>query len=184
VEWTPFAGEIAVVLCHSGVRHTLADGEYNALRRNCESAARGLGVKSLRSVDPPLLAAHRQRLSEREYQCAYHIVGENQRVIHGERALRADDFAQFGQYLFQSHESSRGFFKNSCEELDLLVDAARRHPGCLGARLTGGGFGGATLNLVARDQVEEFRRHLAEEYLEKTGRRPESWVCRVVEGAG
>jgi galactokinase len=184
VDWTPLIGEVAVVISHSGVKHALADGEYNALRRHCESAARALGVRALRMVDAQDLAAGRTRLEERDYQCAYHIVGENQRVTHGERALRDHDLAQFGQFLFQSHASSRDFFKNSCPELDVLVDFARAHPACLGARLTGGGFGGATLSLVQRDQVEVFRRQLAAHYADKTGRTLESWICQVVDGAG
>lgn len=183
VDWTPFLGDFAVVICHSGVRHALADGEYNTLRRHCESAAQTLGVRSLRSVEPKDLAAGKAKLSERDYQCAAHIVGENQRVLFGERALRADDLAQFGQYLFQSHESSRDSFKNSCPELDLLVELARAHPGCIGARLTGGGFGGATLNLVRRDQIDDFRSRIGVQYQERLGRKLESWICQVVDGA-
>ena len=95
-------------------------------------------------MDLPYLAANRSRLSERDHQCAYHFAGESQRVIFGARALRDGDFAQFGQYMIQSHESSRDFFRNSCPDLDLLDDHARVHPASLGARLTGGGFGGAT----------------------------------------
>jgi len=95
-------------------------------------------------VDPKYLGANKEKLTEREYQCAYHIVGEIQRVVFGARALRDGDFVQFGQFMFQSHESSRDFFKNSTPELDALVDAARELDGCYGARLTGGGFGGAT----------------------------------------
>ena len=184
VEWTPLDGQAEVVICHSGVRHALADGEYNALRRHCEAAARALGARSLRGVEAKDLTARQGQLPEREYQCARHIVGENQRVTFGERALRAHDLAQFGQYLYQSHESSRDSFKNSCPELDLLVELARAHPGCLGARLTGGGFGGATLNLVATGQVEDFRRVVAQGYEARTGRKLESWPCRIVDGAG
>lgn len=183
VEHVPMIGEIAVVICDSGVKHALVRGEYNERRAQCEAAARALGVKSLRAVDPPFLSANKKRLSQREYDCAYHIVGENQRVIFGARALRDADFTQFGQYLLQSHESSRDFFQNSCAELDLLVELARAHPACLGARLTGGGFGGATINLVARDRVEEFNRSMATGYAQRTSHRLESMLCQVVDGA-
>ena len=183
VDWTPFLGDFAVVICHSGVRHALADGEYNVLRRHCESAALTLGVRSLRAVEPKDLAAGKAKLSERDYQCASHIVGENQRVRCGGRALPANDLDQFGQCLFQSHESSRDSFKNSCPELDLLVQLARGHPGCIGARLTGGGFGGATLNLVRRDQIDDFRLRVGVQFQERLGRKLESWVCQVVDGA-
>src|SRR5262249_1859910 len=153
VEHVPLIGEVAIVVCDTGVKHALTGGEYNALREQCEEAARALGAKSLRSVDLPLLNASRQKLTERPFQCAYHICGKVQRVIFGARALRDGDLPQFGQYMLQSHESSRAHFRNSPPELDLLVQSARRPPACLGARLTGGGFGGATINLVARDQL-------------------------------
>ena len=90
---------------------------------------------------------------------------------------------RFGQYLFQSHESSRDFLKNSTAELDLLVEIARQHSGCLGARLTGGGFGGATLNLVMHHQAEPFMAHMATEYEKKTGLKLKPIVCQIVDGA-
>jgi len=183
VEPVPMFGEIAIVVCNTGVKHALVGGEYNALREHCEAAARNLGVKTLRSVDAKMLAANRARLSEREHQCALHIVGEIQRVVYGTRALRDGDFEQFGQYMFQSHESSRDNFKNSTPELDILVELARAHPGGLGARLTGGGFGGATINLVRRDGVEDFMRTVARQYEERTGRKTEPILCQVVDGA-
>ena len=184
IEAVPMIGEIAIVVCPSGVKHELAAGQYNELRSHCESAARALGVKTLRSVDLQTLTANKARLTDREYDCAYHIVGENQRVHFGTRALREDDFEQFGQYLFQSHESSRDHFRNSCPELDTLVELARAHPACLGARLTGGGFGGATINLVRRDAVTDFMRALATGYQELTGRPTEPMLCQIADGAG
>jgi galactokinase len=183
VDWTPLRGDAAVIICHSGVKHALTGGEYNELRRHCESAARTLGVPSLRMASADLLEARRQALTERDYQCASHIIGENQRVTAGHQALCRQDLAQFGRYLFESHASSRDSFKNSCPELDLLVDLARAHPACLGARLTGGGFGGATLNLVHASQADDFQRQVGRQYQERTGRPPQSWVCQVVDGA-
>ena len=183
VERVPMIGEIAIVVCDSGVKHALSGGEYNALRQVCESATAKLGLKSLRRADPRLLEANKQKLSEREYQCAAHITGEVQRVIFGARALRENDFEQFGQYMFQSHESSRDLFQNSAPELDQLVELARAHPACYGARLTGGGFGGATINLVRRDQVQDFMRDMAYRYREKTGHSTEPALCQIVDGA-
>jgi galactokinase len=183
VDHVPMMGEISVVICNSSVKHSLVGGEYNELREMCESAARKIGVKALRSVDMKLLAANNAKLSQREYQCAYHVVGEIQRVIAGAKALRSDDFAQFGQYMFQSHESSRDFFKNSTKELDLLVELARQHPATLGARLTGGGFGGATINLVKRNAVEVFCAFMSAEYEKKTGIKIEPLLCQIVDGA-
>lgn len=183
VDTAPMVGE-AIIVCNSGVKHELVGGEYNELRQNCESAAQKLGAKSLRSVEFKTLEANKARLTAREYECARHVVTEIQRVVAGERALRDDDHRQFGQYMFQSHESSRDFLKNSTAELDLLVELARGHPGCLGARLTGGGFGGATINLVAYHQAESFIRQIANEYEDETGHKLQPILCQIVDGAG
>ena len=129
------------------------------------------------------IAANKSRLTEREHQCAYHVTGETQRVLFGARALRADDFAQFGEYLFQSHESAREFLQSSSPELDLLVALARAHPACLGARLTGDGFGGATINLVERGRLDSFKAAMAKGYEERTGRKLQPMLCQVVDGA-
>jgi galactokinase len=183
VDHAPLVGE-ALVVCDSGVKHALTGGEYNELRTQCESAAQKLMAKSLRSVEMSYLKANRSRLTEREYECAFHVVGEIQRVVYAERALREDDHAQFGHYMFLSHESSRDHLRNSAPELDLLVEIARKHRACLGSRLTGGGFGGATLSLVPYHEVESFTDHMAANYQEKTGRAMKPIVCQAVNGAG
>src|SRR5207249_10541899 len=162
----------------------LAGSEYDALRDYCVSSAGKLGAKSLRSVELKMLEANKSKLTPREYECTRHVVGEIQRVVFGERALREDDHRQFGQYMFQSHESSRAWLKNSTPELDVLVELARAHPGCLGARLTGGGFGGATISLVQYHQAESFMNHLARRYQERTGQNLQPVLCQIVDGAG
>ncbi|HKI68218.1 MAG TPA: galactokinase family protein, partial [Verrucomicrobiae bacterium] len=139
VEHAPMIGE-ALIVCDSGVKHELVGGEYNELRQNCVSAAQKLGAPSLRVVELKQVEAAKDQLTQREYECAYHVVSEIARVVAAARALREDDHRQFGQYMFQSHESSRDYLKNSTAELDTLVELARKIPGCLGARLTGGGF--------------------------------------------
>src|SRR3954468_16475132 len=96
VEHSPMAAGVAIVVCDSAVKHDLSAGEYNELRAHCEAAARKLGVNSLRKIDMRQLQSGKSKLSEREFQCAYHIVGENQRVIFGDRALREGDIDQFG----------------------------------------------------------------------------------------
>lgn len=184
VEHSPMPPGVAIVVCDSAVKHDLSEaGGYNELRSHCESAARKLQVSYLRSIDMKQLKSSRDKLTEREYQCAYHIVGENQRVVYGERALRQGDIDQFGQYLFQSHESSRDYFKNSIPELDTLVDIAREIPGCYGARLTGGGFGGATINIVKEDAAQSFATALAAEYYKRTKIKTDPWRAKIVEGA-
>jgi galactokinase len=183
VAHAPLIGE-AMVVCNSGVKHELVAGEYNALREHCESAARALRAKSLRSVEMSYLKANKEKLSAREYECAYHVVGEIQRVVYAERALREDDHRQFGEFMFQSHESSRDFLRNSCPELDRLVALARRHRACLGSRLTGGGFGGATISMVAYHEVESFIAHMVAGYKKETGVVLEPMVCQMVDGPG
>jgi len=183
VAHAPLVGE-AIILCNSGVKHALVGGEYNELRQHCHTAAQKLGAKSLRSVELKFLEANQAKLTRREYECARHVVSEIARVAAGERALGADDHRQFGQYMFQSHESSRDFLKNSTPELDLLVELARAHPACLGARLTGGGFGGATINLVSHHQAESFMDHMSRRYESRTGHKLQPVLCQIVDGAG
>lgn len=183
VEHSPMPPGVAVIVCDSAVKHDLSEGQYNELREHCERAAQKLGVPSLRQVTPDQLSHAKAGLTQREFQCAYHIVGENQRVVFGERALREGDLHQFGQYLFQSHESSRDFFKNSIHELDVLVEIAGSLTGCYGARLTGGGFGGATINLVREECVDAFMKGLSDAYFARTSIRTVPWRARVVDGA-
>lgn len=182
VQLEPLSGE-AIIVCNSGVKHSLVEGAYNDLRSQCEGAAHALGFNSLRSADPKMVEANKAKLTPRQYECARHVVGEIHRVIAASRALRDDDHRQFGQYMFQSHESSRDFLKNSTPELDVLVELARSHKACLGARLTGGGFGGATINLVAHHQAEEFMATIARQYGERTGHKIQPILCQIVDGA-
>lgn len=183
-ELIPLIGDLAVVVCETGVPR-LRDGRiHRELRQNCVSAARALRAKSLRSVEPRYLSARRGKLTQREYECAYHIVGENQRVAFADRALQESDIEQFGQYMLQSHDSCREFFRNSSRELDLLVQLARAHPACIGARLSGSGFGGATVNLVKFSRLQEFTTSIAALYEKLTKHKIQPLFCRVVNGAG
>lgn len=183
VEALPLIGELAMIVCDTGRLSPVVEARSAALRYHCAEAARTLGVKSLRAVDPPQLKAARHRLTARQHACAYHVVGENQRVVAAERALRGGDLEQFGQFLFQSHESAREFFQNSSPEMDLLVELARAHPACLGARLGGHCFGGYTVNLVLWNEADEFCGRLEAGYAEATARKLKTMRCRVVDGA-
>lgn len=182
VENPPMPGE-AIIVCNSEVKHELVGGEYNELRQNCENAAKKLGAKSLRTVELKDVEANKSKLTQREYECAKHVTSEIARVVAGARALRVGDHQQFGQYMFQSHESSRDYLKNSTRELDALVAIARKHPACLGARLTGGGFGGATINLVKYHEAEKFIEHMKREYEKAVGVKINPVVCQIVDGA-
>jgi galactokinase len=168
VNWVPLDGTVNVIIANSNVKHALVGGEYNERRSDCEAAAHALGVKFLRDASTEMLKARRDQLADRIYRRALHITGENERVLEGALALRHGKLAAFGELMFQSHESSRVNFENSCAELDVLVAAARKTPGVLGARLSGGGFGGATINLVEKGKEEAVVKALTEALPEAT----------------
>jgi len=151
----PLDGKVSVIIANSNVKHALVGGEYNERRSDCEAAARALGVSFLRDATTEMLKARKSELADRIYHRALHITGENERVLAGTSALRQGDLARFGELMYASHESSRVNFENSCPELDHLVVTARSTPGVYGARLSGGGFGGATINLVEAGREEE-----------------------------
>jgi len=156
----PLPDRVSFVMAQSGVKHELVAGEYNERRADCEAAARALGVSALRDVATETLLARECEMPHRIFRRARHIVGENERVLAGSEALARGDLARFGRLMFESHESSRVYFENSCPELDRLVEIARKTPGVHGARLSGGGFGGATINLVERDRQDDVVRAL------------------------
>jgi galactokinase len=157
VSHVPIPVGLRFVVANSGVKHALVAGEYNERRRSCEEAAQWTGVVALRDLELTALDNARRLggLPDLAWKRARHVVTENARVAAGAALLKSGDAEGFGRLMFESHESSREFFENSCPELDVLVEAARRVPGCLGARLSGGGFGGATINLVKAEAVED-----------------------------
>jgi len=155
VTHVPMDHKARIILANSNVKHALVGGEYNERRSDCEAAAHALGVAALRDASTEMLKSRKSELADRIYHRALHITGENERVVESSEALRKGDFKRFGELMFASHESSRVNFENSCPELDLLVDAARKTPGVYGARLSGGGFGGATINLVEAGREEQ-----------------------------
>lgn len=183
VNWRPLPDEIGVVVANSGVKRALVAGEYNERRWRCEETARILGIPSLRYATLSMLEEAKNQLDDKNYRYALHIIGENERVWYGSNLLQKGMLKEFGRLLFESHESSRVNFQNSCEELDLLVELARQHPACLGARLSGGGFGGATINLVWRESIDDFILHISKGYLARTSRNLEAWKCNIVDGA-
>ena len=182
LERAPLVGT-AVILCDSGVRAAEAHVAVAEVREHCMNAAHKLQTKSLRSVEPKFLRTWKSRLNAREFECAAHVTGEIQRVAAAERALREEDHRQLGNYVSLSHESFRESLKASCTELDLLVELARAHAGCFGARAMGAGLGGVTVNLVAYHAAEPFMAHIAQAYEKNTGRRIKPFVCQIVAGA-
>lgn len=154
VQHVPLGNDACFLMCNTHVSHALVDGEYNRRRVACEEARDYFAtvlshpVSALRDVTLAEWQAHQSGLSDVVARRAAHPIGENDRVLAAAKALKAGDLVAFGELMFASHESSRLNFENSCAELDCLVDTARKIPGVLGARLSGGGFGGSVVVLV------------------------------------
>lgn len=183
VELIPFPQDLSLLISHSNVKHALVGGEYNERREQCMEAARLLGVPALRDANLDLLTSAKDRMPEVVYRRAMHVVGENTRVLEAVAALRAAHADRFGQLMFESHESSRANFENSTPELDALVDAAHRAPGVKGARLTGGGFGGAIVSLVDSASAALAGESIATAYRSATGIECRNLVCMPSDGA-
>ncbi|HTN52660.1 MAG TPA: galactokinase [Anaeromyxobacter sp.] len=188
-EQVPLAlGEHLFAICHSGVKHALVASEYNRRRAQCTAgvaalAARFPGVKALRDATPAQLEACHGEMDPDVFRRCRHIVTENSRVLEGVEALRRGELGRFGALMDASHASQRDDFGVSCPEVDLLVELARAVPGVLGARITGGGFGGCTVNLVVRPSLERFREDVLSEYRRRTGLAPRLFVSAPADGA-
>jgi galactokinase len=185
MEWEPIpVGEARFVICNTKVKHDLAEGEYNKRREQCEEAAGFFGKKSLREVSAEELRSKASEMPEILLKRARHVVSENERVLAAVEALRANDRVEFGRRMNASHDSLRDDFEVSCRELDVMVELARSQRGALGARMTGGGFGGCTINLVEADCHDEFIEEMSEGYRSATGIDPEIYRCEIADGAG
>ena len=165
---------LALVACHSGSPRKLESSAYNERRSQCEAAVAVIartepGVTALRDVTPAMLEAARPRLDPLVAARAEHIVYEDQRVLDAVAALEAGDLATVGRLFAESHASMRDLFGISSPELDALVEIATGVPGVIGARLTGAGFGGCTINLVRRDAVPALREAVLRDYPARTG---------------
>ena len=178
----------SILVVNSMIKHNLVDSEYNVRREACESAAAKLAarhshVKKLRDVSSDLLESEKNILTDIEYRRAKHVVGECERVMQAVEFLKTDRVAEFGQLWWDSHESSRINFENSTPELDKLVELSQQIPGCLGARLSGGGFGGISIHLVKDDMLEAYQAEISARYQEFCGKSPETIVCKPGAGA-
>jgi galactokinase len=178
---------VRLVLCNTMVRHSLAAGEYNQRRAECEAAVkffaeRHPAVKALRDVSLEEYAKHGAGLPETIGRRARHVITENLRVTEAAEALSRREVARFGRLMGESHASLRDDFEVSCKELDIMVALAGKSDGVYGARMTGGGFGGCTINLVESVRAEAFRSEVERGYQAATGRRPEIYICATADG--
>jgi galactokinase len=185
----PLPSGVSVVVCDTRKQRGLVDSEYNARRQECERGVELLQrrlphVAALRDVTTRDLGHYGHTLPDVVLKRCRHVVTENERVLAGVEALRVGDIVEFGRLMDQSHSSLRDDYEVSCRELDLMVEAARGAPGCLGARMTGAGFGGCTVNLVRAESADEFAQHVSQQYGHETGTGPGIYVCQASAGAG
>ncbi|MEY2412869.1 MAG: galactokinase [Acidobacteriaceae bacterium] len=185
----PLPAGVSLVICNTLVKHSLASGEYNTRRAECERGVRLLSrflpdVRSLRDVNASDLERYAGELPEIIYHRCRHVVLENARVEEAASALRSGDLELFGHLMGESHRSLRDDYEVSCDELNLMVDLASKVKGVIGCRMTGGGFGGCTINLVRDSAVPGFRSELADSYQTITGLAPQIFVSTAADGAG
>jgi len=176
----PIPPDVRIVICNSMVRHTVAGGEYNTRRAEIEAGAEILRkhrpeIMALRDATVADLAKWGHEMPANVLKRCRHVITENTRVLAAADAFR--------DLMRQAHISLRDDFEASCKEIDILVELANKQPGCFGARLTGGGFGGCTVNLVAASHVAGFTEAMRAGYLEATGITPEIYTSRVSGGA-
>lgn len=181
--------DVCFLMCNTHARHALVDGAYNERRQRCEQAAAFFAavldhsVLALRDVSWEEWLKHRSEMEEVVARRAAHPIGENERVLSGIEMLRNNNLSGFGRLMFESHESSRKYFENSCPELDTLVDGAQAIPGVLGARLSGGGFGGSVVAMVNKPDVDAASVALRNVYANKYGARCDTRIITCSEGA-
>jgi len=184
----PLPEDARLVICNTMVKHALATSEYNARRFQCEAAVSHFAqsrpnVTALRDVTEVDLKLYGSDLSEVIYRRCRHVITENARVLAAGAVLEKGDLAAFGQLMNSSHRSLRDDYEVSCKELDLMVELAQQVRGVYGARMTGGGFGGSTINLIQAENVDEFKEAVAQGYKKATGVAPDIYVCSAAEGA-
>jgi galactokinase len=184
----PIPANLKLVVCNTMVKHDHAASGYNTRRAECEEGVRyfakwDANVHALRDVSVELLHQHAADLPATILKRCQHVILENQRTVDAARCLTNGDIAQLKQLMRESHESMRDLYEISCREIDILVDAAQDLPGFCGGRMTGGGFGGCTINLVRKESAAEFASQIAERFRLATGINPQIYICSAEDGA-
>ncbi|MBN1465503.1 galactokinase [candidate division KSB1 bacterium] len=188
-ELVPLPAEnIRIVICNTMVKHELGSSEYNKRRAECEKGVEILradypGIRALRDVSLSQFQKVQHKLPDVVQKRCRHVISEDERALESIAALQAGDIEKFGQLMNASHDSLRDDYEVSCLELDLLVEVARYQEGCLGARMTGGGFGGCTVNLVASDKVDVFVDAVGEAYQRATNLKSDIYISVPSRGA-
>jgi galactokinase len=181
VDTIPLPEHLGLLIINSGVKHALTGGEYNERREQCFEAARLMSVPALR--DASLSQLDSTPMPELVKRRARHVVGENERVFEAVEALKQGTPEALGALMIASHRSSMEYFENSTPELDLLVSLVTKEPGCFGARLSGGGFGGAIVALVENDKAEIIQSKVVKEYNIRSGATATAILSEASDGA-
>jgi galactokinase len=184
----PLPDNVRLVICNTMVKHALASSAYNERRAQCEAGVAYMAkflpdVTALRDVTIEQLDEHASGLDEVVYRRCRHVITENTRVLSAGDALEQGYLERFGELMGESHRSLRDDYEVSSEELDLMVEIAQKIEGVYGARMTGGGFGGCTVNLVAENRVGDFKDRVSREYERTTNLTPEIYICTAANGA-
>ena len=180
----PLPEGIEIVAVNTMVKHQLGDSAYRKRTQECAAASTVIGVQSLRDANPRSLEQCAAMLDGVVFRRARHVISENDRVQQFSAGARAGDATAMGRLLVESHRSLQHQYEVSCEELDFLVDAALAVEGVYGARMTGGGFGGCTVNLMRQGSGENFAAEISRAYHERFGVIPRIYNCRPAAGAG
>lgn len=159
--------DYCLLLINTNVKHSLAESVYNERREVCENVASKLGFNSLREAAIEDLLTLKESVSHAEYQKALYVIQENTRVLDAFHAVKQNDISKLGKLLFASHNGLQNQYKVSCDELDFLVEFAKNSNAVIGARMMGGGFGGCTINIIKRNQIEEFKKAVTNQYKQK-----------------
>jgi galactokinase len=188
-EYVELPRNVVILAVNTLVKHELGTSAYRERVAECQAAIAAIRVThpkvdSLRDVSPGCFERIQDSIPPVPRRRARHIVSDSQRVVDFAAAARANDLAEMGRLFVASHRSMQHDYEISCEEIDFLVDTAIEIPGVYGARMTGGGFGGCTVNLVAPEAVETFKRGLASAYQERFAKAPVFYVCKPATGAG
>jgi galactokinase len=187
-EYYPFEmKDVKIVLLDTHVKHSLASGEYNIRRSQCEEGVSILkkhnsSINSLRDVTLDLLNNFKSDLDPVVYRRCRYVILENERLLNGCSYLKKNDLISFGKRMYQSHEGLRDDYEVSCNELDVLVEIASRESSVIGARMMGGGFGGCTINMVTQNGTDDFIEKAKEEYFKKVGSELKVYVTSIVGG--
>lgn len=173
-----------LILINTNVKHSLSDSAYNDRRSVCESISDMLNVKALRDATEYDLESIKDKVTPENYQKALYVIQENNRAIQASKAIEKSDLKTLGKLIYASHYGLQNQYKVSCEELDFLVDQAKLNGHVLGARMMGGGFGGCTINLIAKSETESFKYFIAEAYKNRFNKDCSIYSVELSNGTG